>query len=90
MELIHQDSHDFSVGPKWRIERQPTGFSNPMLVRFVKRGRTRKLLDQTAEWVPGTQPLWVKGRWQPSSAEVPRSLIALVEAHMATVCKEMA
>lgn len=92
MGLIHQDSHDFSVGPKWRVERQPAGYSNPLLVRFVKHGRTRKLLDRTTEWVPGVPgggPGWMEGRWQPATPEVPRTLIDLVEAHMTRFTEEM-
>lgn len=89
MELIHQDSHDYEVGPKWRVERQPTGFSNPLLVRFIKQGRTRKLLDQTAEWVPGAAAQWASSRWQPTTPQVPRTLIDLTQAHMRQFAREM-
>ena len=92
MELIHQDSHDFSVGPRWRVERQPADTTNPMFVRFIKQGRMRKLLDQTAEWVPGnanSSARWVTGRWQPASPQVPRTLIDLTEAHMRQFVREM-
>jgi hypothetical protein len=52
-------------------------------VRFIKQGQTRKLLDQTAEWVLRRE--WNGRRWVPRHPQVPRTLLAIVEAHMREV-----
>ncbi len=83
MELIHEDTHDWSFGPRWRVERQPEATTNPYLVRFIKQGQQRKLLDQTAEWV--LQREWYGRRWVPRYPQVPHTLLAIVEAHMREV-----
>jgi len=84
MELIHQDDHDWSLRPRWRVERQPDGTTNPYLVRFIKQGPARKLLDQIAEWDPDAK-VWGSRRWVPKHPLVPHTLLAIVEAHMREV-----
>ncbi len=77
-QLIHQDTHDWKQGPRWRVERQPAGTTDPELVRFRKAGRTT-LLDQIARWDGNG---WDPKRWAPRHPQVPHTLLAIVEHHM--------
>lgn len=78
MKLIHQDSHDGSTSPRWRVEQDPTMSARPDLVRFTKHSK-RKLLDQIARWDGNG---WDPARWVPKHPQVPHTLLAIVEAHM--------
>lgn len=78
-ELIHRDTHDAKLGPRWMVERQPGEATDPMLVRFVKHNTQRKLLDQTARW---NGVGWEQQRWVPAHPQVPRTLLGIVERHM--------
>lgn len=78
-ELIYASDHDVNSSPLWRVERHPAGLANPWLVRFVKRGRNGKLLDQCALW---TKRGWDKQRWMPRPPQVPIWLLTKVETHM--------
>ena len=65
--------------PAWRVERQPDGCTDPMVVRFRKVGKNGTLLDQNARWTP---QCWDSKRWLPAPPRVPKWLIEKVEAHM--------
>lgn len=78
-ELIHEDSHDWDLGPRWTVERQPHATTDPSLVRFVKRSQSRCLLDQIARW---NGRGWDPSRWVPAYPGVPRTLLTIVERHM--------
>ena len=56
----------------WRVERYST--TDPTLIRFVKHGRTTKLLDQVARW---TGSSWDVSRWVPDG-KVPRDILRQV------------
>lgn len=47
------------------------------LVRFLKTGARRKLLDQIAEWGAAG---WASNRWVPRPPAVPENIIRQVEA----------
>jgi hypothetical protein len=79
MKLIHQDTHDWSAGPRWRVEQDSTMAARPDLVRFVKQGQKRKLLDQIARWDGNG---WDPKRWVPRHPQVPLTLLFIVERHM--------
>lgn len=64
---------------QWQIERQPGGVTDPMVVRFVKEGRFRRLLDQTARWTPTG---WDPHRWMPQPPIVPAAIVAQVAGYM--------
>lgn len=72
---------------EWLVERQPGSVTDPMVVRFVKQGRIRKLLDQNARWTPTG---WDESRWIPRPPIVPAALIAQVAAHMRSNAEEIA
>lgn len=72
---------------EWRVERQPGSVTDPMVVRFVKQGRIRKLLDQNARWTPDG---WDQARWVPRPPIVPAALIAQVAAFMRTHAADIA
>lgn len=58
--------------PRWEITRySPT---DPSLIRFVKHGRTSKLLDQVSRWAGGR---WDPSRWVPDG-KVPRDILRQV------------
>jgi hypothetical protein len=76
-KLIHQDTHDLKLGPRWMVERPYDQLPN--LVRFQKMGRDRKLLDQIAHW-DGSG--WSAKRWRPNPRQVPHTLLAIVENHL--------
>lgn len=78
-QLIHLDDHDFNLGPRWRVEVDPTMAARLDLVRFIKYSAARKLLDQIARWDGGG---WDPERWAPKHPQVPKTLLAIVEAHM--------
>lgn len=65
--------------PAWRVERQPDGVTDPMVVRFRKVGKNGTLLDQNARWTPLG---WDSKRWMPAAPRVPKWLIQKVEDHM--------
>lgn len=77
MTLIHQDTHDLKFGPRWTVERPYDKLPN--LVRFMKMGQQRKLLDQIAHW-DGSG--WSGTRWRPNPRQVPQTLLKIVEDHM--------
>jgi hypothetical protein len=79
MELIHKNTHDWSLGPRWTVKRHPAGTTDANLVWFVKQGQKRKLLDQVARWDGNG---WDPKRWVPKYPKVPQTLLAIVEAHM--------
>jgi hypothetical protein len=79
MALIHADTHDYSAGPRWQVEQDPTMAGRPDLVRFTKQSQARKLLDQIARWDGAG---WDPARWVPKHPQVPQTLLAIVEAHM--------
>lgn len=58
--------------PSWRVERYST--TDPSLIRFVKHGRTSKLLDQVARWAGGR---WDPSRWVPDG-KVPKDILRQV------------
>lgn len=64
---------------RWLIERQPESITDSMVVRFVKGGAVRKLLDQNARWTPTG---WDPKRWVPRVPIVPKTILDLVEGHM--------
>ena len=74
--VIHQDQHDYKLGPRWRVEQMA---GRPDLVRFVKRNQMSKRLDQVARWTPEG---WDQTRWVPKHPQVPNTLLAIVEKHM--------
>lgn len=76
-QIIHQDTHDLKFGPRWTAERPYKQL--PHLVRFLKMGQQRKLLDQIAHW-DGSG--WSAKRWRPNPRQVPQTMLAIVEAHM--------
>ena len=82
MTLIHADTHPYDLGPRWTVVSQPDGVTDPMVVRFIKQGQRRKLLDQTARW---NGRGWDPARWVPAHPGVPRTLLGIVEAHMREV-----
>jgi len=84
-ELIHQDDHDWSLGPRWRVEQDPTMAARPDLVRFTKHSEARKLLDQIARWDGAG---WDPARWMPKHPQVPHLLMAIVENHMRALGEE--
>jgi hypothetical protein len=50
------------------------------LVQFTRWGRSGKMLDQCAAWMP-TLKAWDRGRWHPiGSGLIPLDLLAIVEA----------
>jgi len=52
------------------------------IVRFCRRSRTAKLLDQCAVWLPCCR--WDDTRWHPVGARlVPPAALAVVEARLA-------
>ena len=79
MNLIHKDTHDWSLGPRWTVTQDPTMNGSRDLVGFLKQGQRRKLLDQVARW-DGRG--WDPSRWVPTFPQVPRTLLAIVERHM--------
>ena len=48
--------------------------TDPSLIRFVKHGRTSKLLDQVSRWAGGR---WDPSRWVPDG-KVPRDIMRQV------------
>ena len=79
MNLIHKDTHDWALGPRWTVTQDPTMAGRPDLVSFRKMAKTRKRLDQVACW-DGRG--WDPDRWVPTYPQVPRTLLAIVERHM--------
>jgi hypothetical protein len=77
--VIHQDQHDYTLGPRWRVEQDWAMAGRPDLVRFVKRNQMSKRLDQIARWTPEG---WDQTRWVPKHPQVPNTLLAIVENHM--------
>ena len=78
-ELLFASEHSVQNAPIWRVERHPDGITNPWVVRFTKRGRNGKLLDQCALW---TNRGWDQKRWMPQPPQVPQWLITKAEARM--------
>lgn len=62
---------------RWEVVQEVAG--RPELVRFVRWGVQRKLLDQTARW-DGTS--WDPSGWVPAHPQVPKGLLDIVERHM--------
>ena len=75
-DIFYRDTTD---GITWTIERQPSGCTDPAVVRFRKSSRLRTLLDQSARW---TSRGWDTTRWTPHPPVVPQRLIELVVDHM--------
>lgn len=69
------------VDIRWTVTRQPRQITDPMVVEFVKYGRS-KLLNQTARWTPDG---WDPHRWVPRVPTVPTAILLQVEAHMRKV-----
>lgn len=78
-ELIYRSSAQDV--PRWSVVRQPGQVTDPMVVEFLKFGRT-KLLNQTARWDGNG---WDPKRWVPKTPQVPKALLLKVEAHMRRV-----
>lgn len=86
-EIIYESTHDLTQGPVWVIQRQPDGITNPLVVRFQKRGKNRNIVDNMAEWCPRSDDVlrggvWNYRRWVPKSPTVPQWLLKHVEDHM--------
>ena len=79
MKAIYEDTHDIIDGPRWRVEEDPMMSGRTELVRFIKWGQHRKLLDRIACW-DGRR--WCPLYWVPRHPLVPQSVLAQVVAHM--------
>lgn len=64
--------------PSWDIYCWPAPYANKLLVRFCKRSKQRKMLDQVAAW----NGAWDLYRWVPHSPTVPRFLIEKVKQQL--------
>lgn len=78
-EIIYNRVVFVSEPPWWKVERQPEGVTDPMVVRFCKVGKNGTLLDQNARWTPLG---WDSKRWVPAPSLVPKWLLKKVELHM--------
>lgn len=92
-EIIYQSSNELTQGPVWLIQRQPEGVTNPLVVRFLKRGKHRNIVDNMAEWCPRNGDVlrggvWNYRRWVPKSPTVPQWLLKHVEDHMRFVAAQ--
>jgi hypothetical protein len=81
-EIVSYDKHvpwQAHLNRQWTAFQQPTGCTDPMVVRFLKIGNQRKLLDRNARW---TGSGWDRSYWVPKAPRVPQRLIDQVVAHM--------
>jgi hypothetical protein len=70
----------FIAPPRWLVERQPEGVTDPMVVRFLKVGKkSNTLIDQNARWTP---LVWDSKRWRPAPPKVPKWLLEKVMTHL--------
>lgn len=79
MKVLYQGPPHPGGGAVWTVTQDPTMAGNPCLVRFTRRNSKRKLLDQTAEWLPAG---WNPHRWTPRAPMVPQWLIDKIEDRM--------
>jgi hypothetical protein len=79
MKILHQDHHSYSFGPRWTVYQDPTDHGQQDLIRFLKMGQKRKLLDQIARW---DGQCWDPSRWLPLFPQVPATLLAIVEKQL--------
>ena len=77
--IFRTEPGSFQAAPLWLIERQPEGVTDPMVVRFRKTSKGRKLLDVNARWTPLG---WDRQRWVPTAPLVPKHLLEIVTAHL--------
>lgn len=72
--------HDHTrAGIRWRVSIQPEhSVAGGVLVRFLKRGKHSKLLDQHCRW--SAQGGWARGH--APSARVPQALRLRIEAEL--------
>lgn len=67
--------------PSWDVYCWHSPIGRQLLVRFIKRGRQRKALDQVAVW----HGEWDAYRWVPHHPTVPREVIELVKRRLREV-----
>lgn len=73
--VIHESPP--GVLPRWTVEQYHEDF--PDLVRFVRRNRTGKTLDQVAKWCGSC---WDSSRWVPKPPTVPAPVLRAVMAEL--------
>ena len=76
--------YDQPIGSTRLIATARPGPDGSWLVQFIRRGRTGKMLDQCAAWLPSGR--WDDHRWHPVGARlVPVEALAVVEGWLGGV-----